>query len=461
MDVVAAATAVCALLPVVAAAQEANVSTTVASLGSGSASLISFETVKPKSATDRSPALPALTLIDDGTGLRVSNLTLELPDLGFDGVAVGSRLGDQPLPAVFRSASLAGSALTTPIRGVTLTTAGAAPLSVSVGQMGTAQQGSPGLAAAAMSFAPSTRLSLTPQMLIPVDSPGGQSRVGTAVQANVAGGLALATDVGMAGTADKAWAPLASARLVGQWPRAGIETSVLRGAASPTTDVDTAFAVSRDREAARAQVQPLADLTLVALTSASRPSADPDADDTILGSFRVAYDGLPTGQLTTVRQRETTASREAELTSLEWRQRGLGRMALRFVQRRASDSAANGIDETTSRVEVDLPALGPRCAGCPDVRAAVTAGSSSLTGSGLNSKVSGRMNLIDNAALSGETELGIAGDGQILRALRVTTEVPVVPTARLQLSYSYRAGKQFPVGQVFEARILRRLNLGW
>jgi hypothetical protein len=29
------------------------------------------------------------------------------------------------------------------------------------------------------------------------------------------------------------------------------------------------------------------------------------------------------------------------------------------------------------------------------------------------------------------------------------------------LSYTYRAGAQFPLGQVFEARILRRLNLGW
>ena len=462
MNVVAAATAVCALFPVLTAAQEANVSTTVASLGSGAtSSIINVNTIKPKPATDRSPALPSLTLVDDGSGPRISNLTLELPDLGFDGLTVGSRLGDQPLPAVFRSATLAGSALTSPIRGVTLTTAGAAPLSLSVGQMGTAQQGAPGLAAAAMSFAPSTRVSVTPQMLVPVDSPGGQSRVGTAVQANVAGGLALATDVGMAGSADRAWAPLASAKLVGQWPRAGIETSVLRGAASPQTEVDTAFAVSRDRESARAQVQPLANLTLVALTSASRPSADPAADDTILGSFRVAYDGLPTGQLTTVRQRETTASREAELTSLEWRQRGLGRMAVRFVQRRATDAAVDGLDESTSRVELDLPALGPRCTGCPDVRAAVTAGSSSLTGPGLNSKVSGRVNLIDNAALSGETELGIAGDGQVLRALRVTTEMPVVPTARLQLSYSYRAGAQFPVGQVFEARILRRLNLGW
>ena len=303
---------------------------------------------------------------------------------------------------------------------------------------------------------------MTPQVLIPVGSPGAQTSVGTAIQANVVGNLALVTDVGVAGAADTAWAPLASARLVGQWPRAGIETSVLHGAAAPRTETDTAFVSSRDREAAQAQVQPLPGLTLVALTSSSRPAADPDADDTTLGSLRIAYDGLPTGQLATVRQRETTASRESEITSLEWRQRGRGRMAVRYVQQRASDSALNGVDEASSRVEVDLPALAPRSAGRLDLRAALTAGSSSLTGPGLNSRVSGRVGLIDHAALTGETELGITGgDGQVLRALRVTTDMPVVPTTRLQLSYTYRAGAQFPLGQVFEARILRRLNLGW
>jgi hypothetical protein len=303
---------------------------------------------------------------------------------------------------------------------------------------------------------------VTPEVLIPVGSPGAQTSVGTAIQANVVGNLSLVTDVGVAGAADTAWAPTASARLVGQWPRAGIETSLLHGAAAPRTEMDTAFVSSRDREAAQAQVQPLPGLTLVALASSSRPAADPDADDTTLGSLRIAYDGLPTGQLASVRQRETTASRESEITSLEWRQRGRGRMAVRYVQQRASDSALNGIDEASSRVEVDLPALGPRSAGRLDLRAAVAAGSSSLTGPGLNSRVSGRVSLIDHAALTGETELGIAGGaGQVLRALRLTTDMPVVSTTRLQLSYTYRAGPQFPLGQVFEARILRRLNLGW
>ena len=137
-------------------------------------------------------------------------------------------------------------------------------------------------------------------------------------------------------------------------------------------------------------------------------------------------------------------------------------MTVRYVHHRASDSALNGVDEGSSRVEVDLPALAPRGAGRLDLRAALTAGSSSLTDPGLNSKVSGRVGLIDDAALTGETELGLSGgDGQVLRALRVTAEMPVVPATRLQLSYAYRNDAHFSLGQVFEASILRRLNLGW
>jgi hypothetical protein len=169
---------------------------------------------------------------------------------------------------------------------------------------------------------------------------------------------------------------MASARLVGQWPRVGIETSVLRGAATPGTGAE-ALVSSRDREATQAQVQPLPGLTFAALASSSRPAGDPAADDTLLGSLRVAYDGLPTGQLAAVQQRETTASRESEISSLEWRLRGMGRMAVRYVRQRASDSVRDVVDMNSSRVEVDLPALAPCCMGRVDLRAAVTAGRSS------------------------------------------------------------------------------------
>jgi len=69
---------------------------------------------------------------------------------------------------------------------------------------------------------------------------------------------------------------------------------------------------------------------------------------------------------------------------------------------------------------------------------------------------------MDNAAVTGETELGLTGrGGQVLRGLRVTTEIAVIPAMHLQLSYAYAAGTEFPVGQVFEARLVRRVSLGW
>jgi hypothetical protein len=159
---VAAALAIYALTPsVLATAQEANISATVASLGSGTvASRISVDAVKPKPATDRGLALPSLTLFDDGSGPRVTSLVLEFPVLDLEEASVASRLGDQSLPAIFRAGPLAGSALTSPIRGLTFTTLGTAPLSLSFGQMGTGTPapGSPSVAAAAVSLTPSTRL---------------------------------------------------------------------------------------------------------------------------------------------------------------------------------------------------------------------------------------------------------------------------------------------------------------
>jgi hypothetical protein len=468
IGVIAALAVYALMLAVRVTAQEANISTTVTSLGSGNlTSRTNLDAVKAKPATDRGPALPSLTLIDDGSGPRVTSLVLELPLLDLDDVSVASRLGDQSLPAVFRAAPLAGSALTAPIRGLTLTTTGATPLSLSFGQMGTVAAtgtpapGSPAVAAAAVSLNPSTRLSLTPRVLIDSGSADRQASVGTAMRANVIDNLALVTDVGMAGSTDTAWAPLASARLVGQWPRAGIETSVLRGAAPPRAEANKPFVSSRDREAVQAQVQPIRGLAFAALTSLSRPAADPDADGTTTDTLRVAYDGLPTGQLAAVHQRETTASRETEITSVEWRQRWLGRMAVRYVYQRASDSALDQVVEGSSRVEVELPALAPSSPSL-DLRAALTAGSSSQTDRGVNSRISCRLGQLAKAALTGETELGLSGgDTQVLRALHVTTEMPIVPATRLQLSYTYHTGTQFPLGQVFEARILRRLRLGW
>ena len=466
--VVVAALALRAVMaPPVASAQDAVMSTTVAPLSSGIAtSRINFDAVKPRPATNRGLTLPSFSLTDDGRGPSVNRLLLQMPDLDLGGVSVASSLGDQQIPAVIRAGALAGPALASPVRGLTLTTTGNAPLNLSFGQMPVPAAGirpdSPAFAAASVSFTPARGLSVTPQVLLPSGSHDSRTSIGTGIRANVARNIAMTTDVGFAGTADTAWSPLTSARLVGQWPRGGIETVVLRGAAAPSMSPNTAFVVSRDREAAQAQVQPLRGLTLGALTSVSRPSSNPAAVDTTLSSLRIAYDGLRSGQVAAVQQREATASRVSDVTTFEWRQRSLGRMAVRYVRRTASDSVLAAPNTSSSRVEVELPVLAPRSARGLDLRAALTVGSISPTDSGLNSKVSGRVRLMETVALTGETEFGLTGrEAQVLRGLRVMTEMPVVPATRLQLSYNYRTAPQFPIGQVFEAHIVRRISLGW
>jgi hypothetical protein len=461
------ATLLSVLLSSAAGAQEVVMSTMAAPLGSGAAaSGVNINTVKPAAATDRGLALPTLSLTDDGSGPQVRSLMLQMPAFAVGGVSVASDLGDQRLPAAVRDAALAGPALAFPARGLTLAIKSSTPLSLSFTQMPAAttaaHASSSTFASAAMSFTPGSRVSVTPRVLLPGGAPEAQRTVGTAIRANVVSNVAVTTDVGMAGTAETPWTPVVSARVVGQWPKGGIETVVLRGAAAPSTGANTALVSSRDREAAQAQLRPLPGLTVAALTSNSRPSADPLAADTATGSLRLAYDGLPSGQVAAVQQREVTASRETDMTSLEWRQRGMTGVTLRYVRQSASDSALSGIDTTSSRFELDLPALAPRSARCLQLRAALTAGTISQTDTGVSSKFSGRLALLDDAALTGETELGLTGgDGQVLRGLRVTTEVPVVAATHLQFSYAYRTGSNLPIGQVFEARILRRVHLGW
>lgn len=396
----------------------------------------------------------------------MTNLTLELPKVDLGAISIASSVGDQRLPAVFRAGALAGPSLASPVRGVTLTTSGSAPLVLSFEQMpvaGTrAAPASTAIAAAAVSFSPNGRVSVTPQVLIPGGSPDAYTSVGTTVQAQLVGNFSIATDVGMAGTADTFWTPLASARLVGQWPRAGIETSVLRGVTAPQTARTTALITAQDREAAQLQVQPLPGLTVATLTSVSRPSSGPIADDTTLGALRIAYDGLASGQVAAIQQREATASRETDFTWVEWRQRGPSQVAVRYVHESASDSVLQEGNTSSSRVELELPVLAPRTAGNLDLRAELVAGSLSETDSGVSSKVSGRVALMNEAALTGETELGLTGSGgQVLRGLRVTTEIAVIPAVRVQMSYAYTASTEYLLGHVFEARLVRRVSLGW
>lgn len=455
------------IVPALAMAQEANVSFRAPTTGTGSAlPLFSLAATAPAA---NGAVLPALTLTNGESGPQVQNLVMAFPDVVVGERTVRSRLGDQPLPAIFRASSFAGSSLTAPVRGLSLTTSGATPVSLSFGQTGVkpatgiSAPGSPSLMALGLTLAPNSRVSVAPQLLVPVGSPDAQAGISTAIRADLLSSVAFVTDVGAAKTGELGWAPMASAGVVGRWAHAGIETSVVRGAPPPETQTTTTIVRSRDLEVARANVQPLPGLTLSALTSWSRPATVPDAPDTTAGSLGVTYAGLPQGQqLAAVHERLMTASWESETTSLEWRQGGPG-VNVRYRQKRETDPVIPGADQTTSRVEVDLPALTPRhSAKRLDLRAALAAGPATELLPGFSTRMTGRIALLDDVALAGETELGLAGgDGQVLRALRLTTDLAVRQGTGLQLLYTYRAGPQLVFGQAFEARISRRINLGF
>lgn len=450
------------LLPALAAAQEAEVSFRAAPSGMGMA-LPLFSLGAPAPATNRGAMLPALTLTNGDNGPEVQNLLVTFPDISLGGVAVHSRLGDQPLPAMFRSSSLAGSSLASPVRGLSLTTGGSTPVNLMMGQMADygSGAGAPSIMALGMTLAPSARVSVAPQVIVPVGAPDAQTGISTAIRTQLVSGVAVVTDLGAARTGELGWAPSASARLVGRWAHAGLETGVIRGVASPESGDAAAVVGSRDLEIARGHVQPLPDLTFSARTSWSRPASDADSPDTTAGAFGVTYAGLPHGQVAAVHERQVSASWESETTSLEWRQEGPNGVNVRYRQKRESDAAA-GAGEVSSRVEVDLPALAPRQMGNRlQLRAALAAGAPTEADPGFSSRLSGRIDLLDDVALAGSTELGLAGGGQTLREFRLTTDVAVRQDTGLQLLYTYRAGPQTWFGQAFEARISRRINLGF
>jgi hypothetical protein len=94
-----------------------------------------------------------------------------------------------------------------------------------------------------------------------------------------------------------------------------------------------------------------------------------------------------------------------------------------------------------------------------DMRAILT--DDPVTGRSLSSRVTGRVDLFRDIGLTGETELGVTMSGDpLLRAVRLTSSVPVLRRASLQLMYSYQAPGAFVYNsQYFEARLSRSIRL--
>ena len=452
-------------LPAATLAQEAKLSVRVASVGSPAGTPL-FKVDIVESTPYPGLALSSLTLVDTASGPRLTNLALTLPQMTIGNAAIAPKVGDQQLPGVFGSSLLAGTSLKRPVRGLSFSTHGSVPWSFSVGQLESGagvpawSSSAPSFTALAVGLTPHKRWSLAPRLLVPMSSAkGAQTSIGTALRAELTPHLAVISDVGAAAAAQAGWAPLAAARLVGQWAGAELETNVLRGA--PWAGTEGAATIGTlDREVARGLVRPIDGLTISGLLSWSRPADPSQPADRRLGTFGFTYDRMPFGLLAVTSQRELNSPREVNTMLVMWRQTA-GGFAVRYTEKREEESTQPMAPVFSRLVEIDFPnwpRLDPR--NRVEIRTVMTVDPSS-SARAISSRLKGRFDVTGEIGLVGETELGLAtgGGAQAFQILRLTSEVPVVKDTAVQLLYNCRRGTLSPLNQSFEARVSRTIHL--
>lgn len=457
--------AVLALLGTASAAlaQQANVSVRVTPLGSRSVTpLFTVQIVDEPSR--KGMGLPSMTLTNTTGGPEITNLSLDLPPVTFGQSAMTPRIGDQQLPATFLTSPLSGESVHWQMRGLSVSSSGSSPWTFSIGQLDAGQDSwmltsaAPTVMAMAVRLAPHSRIQVSPRVLVPVGAgKGWQTVIGTAVRAEVMPHLSVVSDVGAAGDPRAGWAPLASAGVVGHWDSTEIETSVVRSARSGARAASTVS--SEDREIVRGRYRPIEGLTLAAAVSRSRPASVPDGRETQLGSVGVVYDTRLYGRLAATHERRMTSMRTSDSTRVEWRHGLFGGLTVRYVGTR-DVRRSEGCCQSRTRLELELPSLTPLPDGRLRVRAALSA-TRSAPSTAVSSRMSGRFDLSEGLAITGETELDLVrpDDGPALRTARLATEVEVLPDTGVQLGYAYRAGVPFSLAKNLEVRVSRTIDL--
>jgi hypothetical protein len=415
----------------------------------------------PKSAT---AALPSVTVVETPLGPRMSNVALKLPPISLGDTAVASQIGDQKLPRTFSSSPWAGNVVMRSMRGLSLSTTGRTPVSLLVGQLDATSRppqssNTPVVVALAMGATPAKEFSVAPRALLPMNSKT-QPTVGTAIRAEVSPHVSFITDVGAAGTTQHGWDPLAAAGVLGHWSGAELETNLLRGAA-PVGASDIATVGSLDREIVRGLVRAIPGVTISTQASWSRPASAPASADTTVGSIGVAYDRFPIGVLTATHQGEDSSLQQTDTTSVEWRTKPVGGIVVRYTERGQTPHDRLQATVVSKQVELELPGWIERdIRNRLDVRAVLTENPMPGTPT-LSSRLSGRFDVVGDVGVIGDTEVGITGAGPSLRALRLTSKIPVLARMAVQLVYTYQARGPYTLydDQSFEARLSRSIPL--
>jgi hypothetical protein len=443
-------------------AQEAQVSLHSTAFN-GPSAIPLFKVDVVDSPNRETPALPSVTVVETPLGPRMSNLALKLPPVTLGDTPVASQIGDQRLPRSFSSSPWAGGAVTRPMRGLSFSTAGTTPVSVLVGELDATSRPpqsseTPGVVAAAMSVTPIKQFSVAPRALVPMNSKT-QTSMGTAIRAEVSRHVSFVTDVGAAGTTEQGWDPLAAAGVFGHWNGAELETNVLRGA-PPVGPSDIATVRSLDREIVRGVVRSIPGMTISSQASWSRPASAPTSAETTVGSIGVAYNRLPIGVLTATHQDQDSALQQTDTSSIEWRRKRAGGIVVRYTEREQTPHDRLQSAVVSKQVELELPGWIER-----DVRNRLDVGAvltDNPTGKPtLSSRLSGRFDVVGDVGVYADTEVGITSSGPSLRALYLTSKVPVLDRTAVQLVYTYQARGPYTLYdyQSFEARLSRSIPL--
>jgi hypothetical protein len=444
-------------------AQEAQISFRSTPFNSPSATpLLKVDVVEsPKRPT---AALPSVTVVETSLGPRMSNVALKLPPITLGDTAIASQIGDQRLPRSFSASPWAGNVVMRPMRGLSFSTPGTTAVSVLVGQLDATSRppqssDTPGVAALTIGVTPIKELSVAPRALIPMN-PKMQTSVGTAIRGEVSPHVSFVTDVGAAGKTQDGWDPLAAAGVIGHWSRMELETNLLRGA-SPVGSSDIATVGSLDREIVRGLVRSIPGMTISTQASWSRPASAPTSADRTVGSIGIAYDRLPIGVLTATRQDEDSSLQQTDTTSIEWRPRPIRGIVVRYTEREQAPHDRLQSAVVSKQVELELPGWIERdVRNRVDVRAVLTENPMPGTPT-LSSRLSGRFDVVGDVGVIGDTEVGITSSGPSLRALRLTSKVPVLDRTAVQLVYTYQARGPYMSydNQSFEARLSRSVPL--
>jgi hypothetical protein len=202
-------------------------------------------------------------------------------------------------------------------------------------------------------------------------------------------------------------------------------------------------------------------MTISTQASWSRPASAPTRADTTVGSVGVAYDRLPIGVLSATHRDVDSSLQQTDTTSIEWRPKPVGSIVVRYTEWEQTPHDRLQSAVVSKQVELELPGWIERdVRNRLDVSAVLTENPMPGTPT-VSSKLSGRFDLVGNVGVSGDTEVGITSTGPSLRALRLSSKVPLVDRTAVQLVYTYQARGPYNLydNQSFEARLSRSVPL--